>query len=46
LTAFDVMAIDDDIVERAMDEPDRTLRTLDAITWRRLALSTPTSTPW
>ncbi|WP_162605579.1 type II toxin-antitoxin system VapC family toxin [Jiangella ureilytica] len=31
LTAFDFIAIDDDIVERAMDEPDRMLRTLDAI---------------
>jgi predicted nucleic acid-binding protein len=31
LTAFDFIAIDDDIVERAMDEPDRMLRSLDAI---------------
>ncbi|WP_158564235.1 type II toxin-antitoxin system VapC family toxin [Jiangella anatolica] len=31
LTAFDIIAIDDDIVERAMDEPDRRLRSLDAI---------------
>lgn len=31
LTAFDFMAIDDDIIERAMDEPDRLLRSLNAI---------------
>ncbi|WP_267901694.1 PIN domain-containing protein [Jiangella rhizosphaerae] len=31
LTAFDFIAIDDDIVERAMDEPDRMLRSPDAI---------------
>lgn len=31
LTAFDFIAIDDDIVEAAMNEPDRMLRSLDAI---------------
>ena len=31
LTAFSYVAIDDDIVEAAMDEPDRILRSLDAI---------------
>ncbi|MGA3154660.1 MAG: type II toxin-antitoxin system VapC family toxin [Streptosporangiaceae bacterium] len=31
LTAFSYVAIDDDIVETAMDEPDRSLRSLDAI---------------
>ena len=31
LTAFSYVAIDDDIVEAAMDEPDRKLRSLDAI---------------
>ncbi|WP_165036439.1 type II toxin-antitoxin system VapC family toxin [Candidatus Protofrankia californiensis] len=31
LLAFDYIAIDDDIVEAAMNEPDRTLRSLDAI---------------
>jgi uncharacterized protein len=31
LTAFSYVAIDDDIVAAAMDEPDRTLRSLDAI---------------
>jgi uncharacterized protein len=31
LAAFSYIAIDDDIVEAAMDEPDRTLRSLDAI---------------
>lgn len=31
LTAFDFIAIDDDIVEAAMNEPDRILRSLDAI---------------
>jgi uncharacterized protein len=31
LTAFSYVAIDDEIVEAAMTEPDRTLRSLDAI---------------
>ena len=31
LTAFSYIAIDDDIVEAAMNEPDRGLRSLDAI---------------
>ena len=31
LLAFSYVAIDDDIVEGAMNEPDRTLRSLDAI---------------
>lgn len=31
LTAFSYVAIDDDIVEAAMNEPDRGLRSLDAI---------------
>ena len=31
LTAFSYVAIDDDIVEAAMGEPDRSLRSLDAI---------------
>lgn len=31
LLAFDFVGIDDDIVDAAMDEPDRTLRSLDAI---------------
>ena len=31
LTAFSTIAIDDDIVEGAMNEPDRRLRSLDAI---------------
>jgi len=31
LTAFSYIAIDDDIVEAAMNEPDRSLRSLDAI---------------
>lgn len=31
LLAFSCIAIDDDIVEGAMNEPDRTLRSLDAI---------------
>lgn len=31
LTAFDVIPIDDDVVESAMNEPDRSLRSLDAI---------------
>lgn len=31
LTAFDYVAIDEDIVEAAMVEPDRALRSLDAI---------------
>lgn len=31
LTAFDTIGIDDDIVDSAMNEPDRALRTLDAI---------------
>jgi uncharacterized protein len=31
LTAFSYLAIDDDIVEAAMNEPDRRLRSLDAI---------------
>ena len=31
LLAFSVVAIDDDIVEGAMNEPDRALRSLDAI---------------
>lgn len=31
LTAFSYVAIDDDIVEAAMNEPDRSLRSLDAI---------------
>ena len=31
LLAFSYVAIDDDIVEAAMNEPDRTLRSLDAI---------------
>jgi predicted nucleic acid-binding protein len=31
LLAFDYIAIDDDIVEAAMNEPDRMLRSLDAI---------------
>lgn len=31
LTAFDVIPIDDDIVESATNEPDRALRSLDAI---------------
>ena len=31
LTAFSYIAIDDDIVEAAMSEPDRGLRSLDAI---------------
>ena len=31
LTAFSYVAIDDDIVEAAMNEPDRALRALDAI---------------
>ena len=31
LIAFSTIAIDDDIVEGAMNEPDRTLRSLDAI---------------
>lgn len=31
LTAFDFVAIDDDIVDGAINEPDRMLRSLDAI---------------
>lgn len=31
LTAFSYIAIDDDIVDAAMDEPDRMLRSLDAV---------------
>jgi predicted nucleic acid-binding protein len=31
LTAFSYIAIDDDVVEGAMNEPDRRLRSLDAI---------------
>ena len=31
LLAFSTIAIDDDVVEGAMNEPDRTLRSLDAI---------------
>lgn len=31
LSAFSCIAIDDDVVERAMDEPDRGLHSLDAI---------------
>ncbi|SFP47508.1 hypothetical protein SAMN05421810_102695 [Amycolatopsis arida] len=31
LTAFDLIAMDDDIVDAAMNEPNRTLRSLDAI---------------
>jgi uncharacterized protein len=31
LSAFSYIAIDDEIVEAAMDEPDRALRSLDAI---------------
>ena len=31
MTAFSYVAIDDDIVEAAMGEPDRSLRSLDAI---------------
>lgn len=31
LSAFSCIAIDDDIVEAAMNEPDRSLRSLDAI---------------
>ena len=31
LSAFSYIAIDDEIVEAAMNEPDRTLRSLDAI---------------
>ena len=31
LLAFSTVAIDDDVVEGAMNEPDRTLRSLDAI---------------
>jgi predicted nucleic acid-binding protein len=31
LSAFDFVALDDDIVEAAMNEPDRMLRSLDAI---------------
>ncbi|WP_026876371.1 PIN domain-containing protein [Jiangella gansuensis] len=31
LTAFDFIAIDDEIVDGAMNEPDRRLRSLDAI---------------
>lgn len=31
LAAFDVISIDDDIVEGAMNEPNRSLRALDAI---------------
>jgi len=31
LTAFSYVAIDDEIVEAAMNEPDRSLRSLDAI---------------
>lgn len=31
LTAFSYISIDDDIVEAAMNEPDRALRSLDAI---------------
>ena len=31
LEAFEFIAMDDDVVQRAMDEPDRTLRSLDAI---------------
>ncbi|MFD7155729.1 type II toxin-antitoxin system VapC family toxin [Kribbella sp. NPDC059898] len=31
LLAFDVISIDDDIVDAAMNEPDRMLRSLDAI---------------
>jgi predicted nucleic acid-binding protein len=31
LTAFDYIGMDDDIVEAAMNEPDRMLRSLDAI---------------
>jgi predicted nucleic acid-binding protein len=31
LLAFDFISIDDDIVDAAMDEPDRTLRSVDAI---------------
>lgn len=31
LTAFSYIAIDDDIVEAAMNEPDRSLRSVDAI---------------
>lgn len=31
LTAFSYIAIDDEIVDAAMDEPDRRLRSLDAI---------------
>jgi predicted nucleic acid-binding protein len=31
LTAFDYIAIDDEIIDRASSEPDRVLRSLDAI---------------
>jgi predicted nucleic acid-binding protein len=31
LSAFDYIRIDDEVVQRAMDEPDRLLRSLDAI---------------
>ena len=31
LDAFEFIAMDDDVVQRAMDEPDRMLRSLDAI---------------
>lgn len=31
LTAFDYVCIDDEIVDAAMDEPDRMLRSLDTI---------------
>lgn len=31
LTAFDVISIDDDVVDAAMNEPNRSLRSLDAI---------------
>jgi uncharacterized protein len=31
LSAFDYIGIDDEVVQRAMDEPDRQLRSLDAI---------------
>ncbi|MGH3729369.1 MAG: type II toxin-antitoxin system VapC family toxin [Micromonosporaceae bacterium] len=31
LSAFDYISVDDDIVDSALNEPDRTLRSLDAI---------------
>jgi hypothetical protein len=41
LTAFSYIAIDDDIVDAAMSEPDRGLRSLDAIHLATARISAP-----